>query len=135
MNVSEDVLLCLAEGTVGKGAAQSMWEYWMLRDLVDIDEILGSPDSVALPTRNDVQYILSTGLAAEVCRRSSLDAWIAYWIIMDRAVQAGWKDIAALGARAVAKQTTVIPKAAKNIHPVTREFVPMLKALKGLSDE
>lgn len=132
MAVSEDTLLGLAQGTVGKGAAGGLWEYWMLRDLVDIDEALSSPDTVVLPERADVRYLLATSLAAEVCRRGSLDAWNASWIILDRAVQGGWKSIAALGARTIAREVGSIPKAAKNIPPVAKEFMPMLRAIQGL---
>ena len=132
MGVSDDVLLHLAQGTVGKGASKNLWEYWMLRDLVDIDEALSSPDTIQLPERADVRYLFATSLAAEVCRRGSLDAWNSSWILLDRAVQDGWKSIAALSARTIAREVGNIPKAAKNIPTVAQDFMPMLRAIQGL---
>ena len=47
-------------------------------------------------------------------------------------MQDGWKSIAALGARTIAREVGSIPKAAKNIPPVAKEFMPMLRAIQGL---
>jgi hypothetical protein len=121
-SASEDVTLTLIAGCVGPGAARELLTWQREADLPDPEEILANPSKFRLPDRGDRQFAVLSALAAAVEANCTKERWEAAFEIVQKAVSQGSADVAAVAARALAKNVppgvTALPAAVGSLAPV-----------------
>ena len=94
----------MVEGTIGAGMGKEFMEFRKLRDLLpNMAEALASPETAEIPTRGDISYLFFRSLGAYVANTLSVKDWKAAWVIIARTEDTANFDMAALGARRLAK--------------------------------
>ena len=68
-------------------------------DLPDPEQVLASPDTLALPQRADQIYVLGSAILNLVSRDSSSERWHAAGTVLEKIVSAGHPDMAVSFAR------------------------------------
>lgn len=102
--VSSGALRLVVEGTIGAGMGKEFMEFRKLRDLLpNMAEALASPETTEIPTRGDISYLFFRSLGAYVANTLSVKDWKAAWVIIARTEDTANFDMAALGARRLAK--------------------------------
>ena len=67
LNLSENLQLAILSGCIGDSIAIELLQFLKLKDsLPDIDQILKDPDSVIIPDRMDILYIVCLSLVEKI---------------------------------------------------------------------
>jgi len=121
---SADVLALLIGGAVGDGAAMEYLQWRSQLDLPDPEVVLANPELLKLPRRNDRAFAVLASVVAVVLANNTPERWEQSWGVVQRYLDAGKQDVAALAARQLARNR---PKGAAAV-PTIAELLPILEA-------
>lgn len=93
---SPDVVLALAAGAVGPGAAREYLAYREGLDLPDPESVLADPEGISIPKRADRLYAVVGSTMAALRTNLTAARWTAMGAFLDRVVQAGGEDVAVM---------------------------------------
>ena len=119
--LDENEHLILARAAVGEGAAIEYVTWRRSLDLVDPREALANPDKVRFPKRGDQVFAMLGAVVNHAKSHMDNGMWEASWIILGRAADGGFADLAALPARMLAeakKPDMIVPRDVKKFLPI-----------------
>ena len=112
---TDDVLSLLLSGSVGPAAAHEFLTWRSELDLPDPEEVLADPSSLKLPRRNDRAFAVLASVVAAVAAKPTPKRWEQAWGVVQRYLDAGKHDVAALAARQLARCRPPKAKAPKTV--------------------
>lgn len=119
-----EVRAALLGGAVGEAAALELVAWESDLDLPDPEVILADPDALRIPRRGDRAFAILSAVTAAVVADNTPERWAAGWAVVRRYVDTGKPDIAAVGARQLARHR---PKGARLTDDVSA-LLPLLEA-------
>lgn len=125
----EDVLIPLAAGCVGQGAALEVLAWVKEQDLPDPEFLLAHPSKFRLPERGDTAFAVLASVTAAALQNLTPERWDAVWEIVTRCCKAGAKDIAARAAIALSAERSRLPNYRLPAEALA-ELRPIIEALK-----
>lgn len=120
-SVAEEVVALLVAGAVGDGAARELAAWRRDLDLPDPEALLADPSSLVVPERGDRVHAVCAAVTAAALGDPSPERWVAAWEVLARVADAGFADVGATSAVALAGARpagATAPKAATRFAPV-----------------
>jgi len=100
--VDDETLALLVSGAVGAGASLEYLSWRNDLDLPDAEHVLANPDDLVVPQRNDRALAVLTSVVSAVANDATPSRWAQGWKVIQRYLDTGRHDVAALGARRLA---------------------------------
>jgi len=98
-----DVIALLMAGAVGVGPSLEYLSWCTMLDLPDPEDVLANPANLVLPDRNDRALAVLSSIVAAVANDATPARWEQAWKVVQRYLDANKDDVAALGARQLAR--------------------------------
>lgn len=95
---ADDLRMVLLQGCVGEGVGNKFLHYVREADLPDPEELLDHPERFQPNRHADLVYAILGAVVAAVRSHLTQERYAAAWAIIERCVQAGLPDVAAISA-------------------------------------
>lgn len=101
--VDDQAIALLVTGAVGAGPSLEYLSWRRDPDLPDPEYVLEHPDELDVPQRNDRALAVLSSVVAAVANNPTAHRWGQGWKVVQRYLDVGQDDVAALGARKLAR--------------------------------
>jgi len=101
--VDEQVVALLVSGAVGAGPSLEYLAWRGDLDLPDPEYVLANPETFVIPKRNDRALAVLSSVTAAVASDPTAHRWGQGWKVVQRYLDVDCADVAALGARKLAR--------------------------------
>lgn len=125
IGATKDVKMQLAAGCIGEGAAMEFISWADALDLPDPEELLRDPDKFVLPPRGDQIFAILSAVTTAVLQKNTKERWYQGFKVLEKVIQLGKPDIAAVAAIALANNQPVGATPPKTLNA----FGPLLRAV------
>lgn len=116
------VVATLLSGCVGPGATAELLTWEQDADLPDPEAVLADPGRFELPQRGDRRFAVLSAVAAAVAADPTAERWEAGCAVLQRALESGAADVAAVVGRALAEcapsDVAALPPAFAGLAPI-----------------